>query len=129
MKTCLPAGRNFWRSFGYIEISNPHKAGDVSYVRSLDAGRFYPRFHIYTQDLFSQEIEINLHLDMKKPSYEGMSAHSGEYDGELVSNEAQRIMNIAGELFKEKSVQLKSLGFKKKESFLNKILKFFNLTN
>lgn len=34
---------------------------------------------------------VNLHLDMKKPSYAGTSAHAGEYDGALVEQEAERI--------------------------------------
>ena len=37
---------------------------------------------------------FNLHLDQKKPTYEGHVAHSGEYDGELVEEEAERIRRI-----------------------------------
>jgi hypothetical protein len=35
---------------------------------------------------------FNLHLDQKKTSYEGSHAHSGQYDGEVVDREADRIM-------------------------------------
>ncbi|MBU4348350.1 hypothetical protein KJ671_02535 [Patescibacteria group bacterium] len=116
--------KNFMRICGYIEIFNPHKNNDVSYARSFDSGHFYPRFHIYIQDLPTQETEINLHLDMKKASYEGVSAHSGEYDGELVSREAKRIKNISDKFSLEKTVQHQPLGFKKKTSFWRKIFGF-----
>ncbi|MEK7167794.1 MAG: hypothetical protein AAB791_02210 [Patescibacteria group bacterium] len=56
-----------------------------SFVRRLGSN-FYPRFHAYVEGS-----QINLHLDQKQPSYEGSHAHSGEYDGELVESEAERI--------------------------------------
>lgn len=71
---------------GYAEMRN--KDGEVSYVRRL-RGYQYPRFHIYLENDF-----INLHLDQKEPSYKGASAHSGEYDGEVVEKEAERIKQI-----------------------------------
>ena len=41
---------------------------------------------------------LNLHLDQKQASYEGSTAHSGDYDSDLVRQEAQRIYNqIIGE--------------------------------
>jgi hypothetical protein len=116
--------KNFMRICGYKEIFNPHKNNEVSYARSFDSGRFYPRFHIYIKDLPVQESEINLHLDMKKASYEGTSAHSGEYGGELVSREAKRIENISNKFNLEKTAQYEPLGFKKKTSFWGKIFGF-----
>ena len=59
--------------------------GTESYVRRLGSG-FYPRFHVYVQNN-----SINLHLDQKQASYGGTSAHSGEYDGEVVEREGERI--------------------------------------
>ena len=41
---------------------------------------------------------FNLHLDQKKPSYSGSSAHSGEYDGEIIEKEVERIKGILREL-------------------------------
>ena len=78
----------FFNRLGYHELVN-RRDGQVSYVRRL--GRLdYPRFHVYlTQS--NAEFVVNLHLDEKKPSYEGFNAHSGEYDGELVAKEAERI--------------------------------------
>ena len=66
-------------------LVNDRNAREVSYARRLGSG-FYPRFHIYISGQ-----TVNLHLDQKQASYEGSSAHSGEYDGPAVENEAERI--------------------------------------
>ncbi len=125
IKKINTSDKNFLRVCGYKEISNPHKEGEISHVRSLEAGRFYPRFHIYIQNLPTQEIEINLHLDMKKPSYQGAAAHSGEYEGKLVEQESQRIKIIADKFVSENASQSQLIGFEKKTSFWEKIIKFF----
>ena len=39
-------------------------------------------------------MHINLHLDQKRPVYRGTSAHGGEYEGEVVEQEAARIISI-----------------------------------
>ena len=49
----------------------------------------YPRFHVYLD-----RGVINLHLDQKKANYEGSSAHNGEFDGDLVEREIERISGI-----------------------------------
>jgi len=41
-----------------------------------------------------ENLIFNLHLDQKAPIYKGAPAHAGEYDGELVSKEAERIKQI-----------------------------------
>ena len=76
------------RRCGYGEIFD-RKTDQVSYKRALGGGG-YPRFHVYLKD-FDTYFEVSLHLDQKKASYVGSSAHSGEYDGEQVDNEARRI--------------------------------------
>jgi hypothetical protein len=60
-----------------------------SYQRRL-GGYEFPRFHAYI-DTLDTGFRINLHLDQKAACYTGTSAHSGEYDGELVACEAERI--------------------------------------
>ena len=60
-----------------------------SYIRSL-APSGYPRFHLYVDETESQYI-LNLHLDQKRPIYGKQTAHSGEYEGEVVEEEAERI--------------------------------------
>lgn len=52
--------------------------------------RGYPRFHIYLK-IDGENLVFNLHLDQKKPVYKGTAAHSGEYDSELIEEEAERI--------------------------------------
>lgn len=79
---------NFMRICGYQRITNPHKNNEESFARSLHQGNFYPRFHIYIENN-----SLTIHLDMKKASYEGTSAHSGEYEGPLVEQELKRITN------------------------------------
>jgi len=66
----------------------------------------YPRFHIYlkiegeesklSSSPFADAREnenliFNLHLDQKRPIYKGAPAHAGEYEGETVEKEAERI--------------------------------------
>jgi hypothetical protein len=71
---------------GYAEIRD--RKGQTSYVRRAHSYR-YPRFHVYLEDNF-----INLHLDQKEPIYEGAAAHNGEYDGEVVEQEANKIKEM-----------------------------------
>ena len=122
MKVIIPklniAIQSFFRHCGYLEISNPHKNNEISYARSLDPGRFYPRFHIYIEDS-QKEIKLNLHLDAKKPSYEGTAAHGGEYEGPVVKNEEERIKIIAQKFISKKLES--SLGFQNKKSLWQKL--------
>lgn len=111
----------FLRKCGYIEIQNPHKNNEISYARSLDPGRFYPRFHVYLESDKSG-FGISIHMDMKKPSYEGSSAHSGEYDGPVVQGEIERIQGIMKNHLSENLPANQSLGFKKNKSWLQKLL-------
>lgn len=53
----------------------------------------YPRFHIYLK-LKNENLIFNLHLDQKKPIYNGAPAHAGEYEGKVVETEAERIKKI-----------------------------------
>ena len=85
--------QGFARDAGYRPLSQTAE-GELNCVRPL-AGQDYPRFHCYIKEE-GGALLINLHLDQKKPSYAGSSAHSGEYEGEVVENEAARIRNIFG---------------------------------
>jgi hypothetical protein len=80
------------RTLGYAPSQN--RFGEKSFVRLL-TGRPFPRFHIYVQEV-EDTMLLDLHLDQKKPSYEGSRAHSGEHDGPLVENEIARIQNLVG---------------------------------
>lgn len=73
---------------GYHAFIDPN-TGSESYVMRLGRN-FYPRFHVYLQTKEETRL-LSLHLDMKKPSYEGGHAHSGEYDGAQVEQEVERL--------------------------------------
>ena len=83
--------RHHTKNWVYVPEGQDERTGEFKFYRSID-GRRYPRFHIYCR-ASDELININLHLDQKQPSYKGTSAHSGEYDGALVEQEAQRIKN------------------------------------
>ncbi len=79
--------------------------GEVSIVRQIGRND-YPRFHLYIKEGNRKSLDasasrdklntfvFNLHLDQKKPSYKGAKGHSGEYNGEVVESEAERIKNL-----------------------------------
>ncbi|MEK7503414.1 MAG: hypothetical protein AAB577_00310 [Patescibacteria group bacterium] len=84
------------RRCGYFFIRQ--EGDELSFARPMSSsGSGYPRFHIYVKvDDVSRETIINLHLDQKKPVYEGVTAHSGEYDGAMITNEIVRLKKILG---------------------------------
>lgn len=73
---------------GYARFVDP-RTGDESFTRRLGTG-FYPRWHLYAKET-ANDLILNLHLDQKKPSYGVGHAHSGEYEGQTVEDEARRI--------------------------------------
>jgi hypothetical protein len=79
--------RQLLRRCGYAEQITRH--GKISYIRRIAQAEF-PRFHVYVQ-IGDNEIQVNLHLDQKAPTYGRGTAHSGEYDGEVVAKEGERI--------------------------------------
>lgn len=88
---------NFLRRLGYAPEGVDPKTGEWRFSRPLRGAR-YPRFHIYLPPVqTNQKAFLNLHLDQKQPGYEGSSAHSGEYEGQLVETEAKRILSEASQ--------------------------------
>ena len=104
---------NLMRRCGYFSLpavaplSGTKEGGELVFIRPLtSSGSGYPRFHIYVKfDDVSREtlrpgsgqaLTLNLHLDQKKPVYQGVTAHSGEYEGEIVEKETARIKQILG---------------------------------
>ncbi|MCH8048532.1 hypothetical protein IIC44_00325 [Patescibacteria group bacterium] len=84
---------NIMRECKYAPDGQDPKTGEFRFFRSL-GGRRYPRFHIYAKE--QEEIAtLNIHLDQKQVSYEGSSAHSGEYEGSLIEQEVERILSLA----------------------------------
>jgi len=78
------------RSLGYVIIDT--KGSEYNLVRKL-TGQNYPRFHAYVKQS-GRDFNFSLHLDQKKPIYEGAHAHNGEYFGPVVEGEADRIREI-----------------------------------
>ena len=76
------------RQIGYVIIDSGAN-GEYNMVRKL-AGDNYPRFHVYLKQQ-GQNFIFGLHLDQKKPIYEGSHAHNGEYFGPVIENESDRI--------------------------------------
>lgn len=77
------------RRAGYA-LERARDTGEVSFARRL-SGLPFPRYHAYTEER-GDKLFIKLHLDQKAPSYGGgSSAHAGEYDGETLSREVERI--------------------------------------
>ena len=89
--------RNVMRQCGYIPAGYDEETGELRFYRPLSRGP-YPRFHIYciSPEQFGTA-KLNLHIDQKAPSYGGSRAHSGEYEGDVVENEATRIMKLAAQ--------------------------------
>ncbi len=76
------------RRCGYAKIID-RRMDKISYAKRIHRD-FYPRFHVYIK-IEGESVIFDLHLDQKRPIYEGVTAHSGEYDGEVVEREAERI--------------------------------------
>jgi len=81
----------FMRQAGYTYLRDRHTGKD-SFARRAGSN-FYPRFHVYINE-GDEKIVFNLHLDQKKPSYQGARAHSAEYEGEAVEREMERLKGL-----------------------------------
>lgn len=79
------------RQAGYARIQD-RNTGQSSFVRRL-TGNYYPRFHIYLKEESAIAL-LNIHLDQKKASYPGAHAHNGEYEGEVVVAELERVKDF-----------------------------------
>ena len=80
------------RQAGYSYLRD-RNTGKDSFVRRAGSN-FYPRFHVYINE-GEEKVVFNLHLDQKKPSYQGAHAHNAEYEGEVVEAEAERLKSLA----------------------------------
>jgi len=94
---------NEMRKLGYHFLNRNDEELEMNFVRPLSSTG-YPRFHIYLKinparnaspsdagGPKRKNIAFNLHLDQKRPIYKGTTAHSGEYEGELIEQEIARI--------------------------------------
>ena len=81
------------RRAGYILITD-RLSGKSSYARPFSQ-LHYPRFHVYLKHE-GDNLIIDLHLDQKKPGYQGQARHNAEYDGEVVTGEIARLQGLVG---------------------------------
>lgn len=84
----------FLKRAGYLSIFDRHSKQE-SFTKPLQSPHHYPRFHIYIETT-GEQIVFNLHLDQKEMSYEGATAHSGDYDGQAVEKEIARLQKLIG---------------------------------
>lgn len=101
IKNLKDSVNSIMRQLGY-QPAYFQKPGEFSLVKKLGRND-YPRFHLYIKPASAKASDglvkdndyvFNLHLDQKKPSYEGAKGHSGDYDGEVVESEAERIKQL-----------------------------------
>lgn len=69
-----------------------HPERNKSYSRRLGQDDF-PRFHIYINKI-KKGFKFSLHLDQKETCYQNQTAHSGDYDGQVLEDEKTRILNL-----------------------------------
>ncbi len=82
---------NLARKIGYHFQGKNKEKSELIFIRALERSG-YPRFHIFiTENPDGRELIFNLHLDQKRPIYKYAPAHAGEYEGETVEKEAERI--------------------------------------
>lgn len=81
---------NLMRKISYHFLRKDKQKGELEFARPP---RGYPRFHLFVK-VEDKNLIFNLHLDQKRPVYKGAPAHAGEYEGKLVSKEAERIKQI-----------------------------------
>jgi hypothetical protein len=86
---------NISRKIGYQFVRAQKDADgndEADFARVMGASG-YPKFHLYVK-FRSSDLIFNLHLDQKRPSYPGTSAHAGEYQGPVVEEELKRIQSL-----------------------------------
>ncbi|MEK7192383.1 MAG: hypothetical protein AAB646_02630 [Patescibacteria group bacterium] len=98
------------RDCGYRYDGSDEKTQELRFVKSFGSNP-YPRFHVYgTLNKANKEFTLTLHLDQKKPVYEGSSAHAGEYEGPLVEKEMERLRINLQSGFRPPAPQIESPG-------------------
>lgn len=80
---------NAMRDLSYHFSGQDERTGELDFTHPI-RGDAFPRFHAFLK-IYKEEIIFNIHLDQRAPIYKGVAAHEGEYSGELVEKEAERI--------------------------------------
>lgn len=77
---------------GYICLGRGTNEMEYSFVRSSEISG-YPRFHLFVRFDKGKHPLFNLHLDQKKESYHGSSAHNAVYNDPIIEAEVERIIS------------------------------------
>ena len=85
---------NFLRQAGWAYIFDKRRE-QGSYVKRLTRD-FYPRLHLYVKETPDHFI-LEVHLDQKQASYQGVRMHNAEYDGPVVENTLTDLAQKLGE--------------------------------
>ena len=108
----------FLRQASYVYIRD-RRSGQDSFARRLTRDH-YPRFHVYIND-FKDKVILDLHLDQKRPGYQGQKRHNAEYDTPVVGKEIERLQELISKL-SQRAVEKPVLPEKKK-GFFSRIFK------
>jgi len=84
---------NLLRRAGYAFLRRDDATGEISFTKRV-GNADYPRFHLYVKTIGDTGAQVNLHLDQKKASYSGATAHSVEYgeeENKWLTQEAEMI--------------------------------------
>lgn len=121
------AGYGYQRGEAASGFAGKEGSGETAFVRRVSAGDF-PRYHAYVTEAASRQpqaasnqITINLHVDQKAPTYERGRAHSGEYDGLLVTGEAARLRQLAEASTEERRNQGTEEPLEKRKGFFGRL--------
>jgi hypothetical protein len=77
---------HFLRQAGWAYIFDKRREQE-SYVKRLTRD-FYPRLHLYVKET-PEHFTLEVHLDQKQASYQGVRMHNAEYDGPVVEGALQ----------------------------------------
>ncbi len=80
---------NTLRSAGYSPLKSPFE-NEKSFIKRIFSSP-YPRFHIYFDE---KKNNLFLHLDQKQARYKSAHDHAGEYKGNVVEKEAERVKSF-----------------------------------
>jgi hypothetical protein len=81
------------RRAGYVLIGDYMENAEMSFIKTITIDD-YPRFHVYLRiHPDSQMVAFNLHIDQIRSVFKNYPDHGAEYEGEVVENEAERILN------------------------------------
>lgn len=111
-------GEQLLRRAGYGELRD-RRATERSWFKRFGS-EFYPRYHAYVAET-ADGFTVKLHLDQKRPTYEGFNAHSGEYEGPAVEREAERLRQVAEKMSQDVGAGLSRPDQEKSKSWLGRL--------